>query len=470
MGSVERRKMLSISGALACSGLFIAVSAQAINIDKLVVVGDNTTPTIQAASGDVPMGQSAGDKVSLLPQAGSSSDESLFGGQGGYIHINGLVQGEYTDNLYNTDTRKQSSWITTLSPTLWFTVPRKKDIPVSIATNNSSASGLSQAIKDYEGTDRFQTYALGGLDFLLYSENEDLNTINGIAEGMFRYNMPSGLSLMLVDRFTHDSDRFEVGSLQGTFEGKFDSNIVIATVDWNITEKLRAKLDYSNFFLDYDEAIDAFKNRSDNSFDLYGYYKYSLKTSFFVEGKFVDVAYDTQTVNDNQQYFVYGGMKWDTTEKVSLMAKAGFQEKEYDNSDQITSRRDDYSGFALDVQAVYRLTEKTKLTLDMYNANEETDSTLASDKTVFGLKFGYNQKITDKISGSLWASYEDADYDQLVPRERDDTTFLVRPAAQYLFKEWMMAELAYQYEQRDSTDNLFDFETNIFLANVKVAF
>jgi hypothetical protein len=470
MGSVERKKKLSVAGALACSGLFIAATAQAINIDKLVVVGGNTTPTVQAASGDVPMGQSAGDKVSLLPEDVSSSDESLFGGQGGYIHINGLVQGEYTDNLYNTDTRNQSSWITTLSPTLWFTVPRKKDIPVTIATNNSSAGGLSQAIKDYEGTDRFQTYALGGLDFLLYSENEDLNTINGIAEGMFRYNMPSGLSLMFVDRFTHDSDRFEVGSLQGTFEGKFDSNIVLVSADWNITEKLRAKLDYSNFFLDYDEKIDAFKNRSDNSFDLYGYYNYSLKTSLFVEGKFVDVAYDTATVNDNRQYFVYGGMKWDTTEKVSLMAKAGYQEKEFDNSDQITSRRDDYSGFALDVQAVYKVTEKTKLTLDMYRANEETDSIVASDKTVLGAKFGYNQKFTDKISGSLWAFYEDAEYDQLVPRERDDTTFLVRPAAQYLFKEWLMAELAYQYEQRDSNDDLFDFETNTFLANVKVAF
>jgi hypothetical protein len=470
MGSVKRTKKLSVAGALACSGLFIAASAQAVNIDKLVVVGGNTSPTVQAASGDVPMGQSAGDKASLLPEDVSASDESLFGGQGGYIHINAMVQGEYTDNVYNTDTNKLSSWITTLSPTLWFTVPRKKDIPVTIAPNNTSAGGLAQAIRDYEGTDRFQAYALGNLDFLMYSENEDLNTINGLAEGMFRYNMPSGLSLMVIDRFTQDSDRFDIGSAQGRFENKFNSNIAVATADWNITEKLRAKFDYSNFFLDYDERIDAFKERSDNSFDLYGYYNYSLKTSFFVEGKFVDVAYDTATVNDNQQFFFYGGIKWDTTEKVSLMAKAGLQEKEFDNSDQAIVKRDDYSDFTFDVQAVYKVTEKTKLTLDMYLANEETDSIVASDKTVLGAKFGYNQKFTDKISGSLFAFYEDAEYDQLVARERDDSTFLIRPAAQYLFKEWLMAELSYQYEQRDSTDDLFDFETNTFMGNVKVAF
>lgn len=469
MESREIRKILSIAGAFACSGLFFAISAQAIQINKLVVVG-NTTPSVQAASGDVPMGQSAGDKTSLLPEDVASSDGDLLGGKGGIIHINGMVQVEYTDNVYNTDIGKISSLVTTLSPDIWLAIPRKKDIPVAIAPNNTSAGGLALAMKDYQGTDRYQAYALGGLDFLMYSEESDLNTINGIGEGMFRYNMRGGLSLMLVDRYTHDSDRFDIGSEQGIYENKFDSNIVVATADWNITEKLRAKFDYSNFFLDYEEAIDAFKERSDNAFDLYGYYNFSMKTSFFVQGKFVDVAYDTATYNDNQQYFVYGGMKWDTTEKVSLMAKAGYQDKQYDNNDETVARRGDYTGLALDVQAVYKITEKSKVTLDMYRANEETDSTLAADKTVLGAKVGYNQKFTEKISGSLFASYEDAEYTQLVARDRDDSTFLVRPAAQYLFKEWLMAELSYKYEQRDSTDNLFDFETNTFLANVKVAF
>lgn len=469
MRSLESRITLRLAGALTCSGLFVAASAQAINIEKLVVVGSSMPPLVQAASGDVPMGQSAGDKVSLLPED-VSAEEDLLGGQGGYFHFTGMVQGEYTDNVYNTDFGKVSTWTTILSPAVWVTVPRKKDIPVDLVPNNTSAGGLAQAIKDYEGTDRFQAYALGGLDFLFYSEEEDLNTINGIAEGMFRYNLRGGLSLMLVDRYTHDSDRFDIGSQQGIYENKFDSNLAIASADWNITEKLRLRFDYSNFLLDYDEEVDAFKERTDNGFDLYGYYKYSVKTSFFVEGKFVDVTYDTATYNDNQQVFIYGGMKWDTTEKLALTAKAGLQEKEFANDDPSVTRRGDYDGFALDVQAVYRLTEKTKMTLDMYRANEETDSTLASDRTVLGAKFKYEQKFTEKIGASLFASYEDAEYTQLVARDRDDSTILVRPAAQYLFKEWLMAEVAYQYEERDSTDDLFDFETNTILANVKLAF
>jgi hypothetical protein len=45
----------------------------------------------------------------------------------------------------------------------------------------------------------------------------------------------------------------------------------------------------------------------------------------------------------------------------------------------------------------------------------------------------------------------------------------LKPAAQYLFREWLMGEISYQFEQRDSTDDLFDFQTNTFFANIKFA-
>jgi hypothetical protein len=301
--------------------------------------------------------------------------------------------------------------------------------------------------------------------------------MNGLGEGMFRYNMPGGLSLMVVDRYTRDADRFDVGSIVGStnsgttspIQNKFDSNIAVATADWNITEKLRAKFDYSNFYLTYDEEIDTFKDRVDNAFDLYGYFNYSVKTALFLQGKFVDVQYDATTQYDNRQNFIFGGIKWDTTEKVSLMAKAGIQNKEFENSGETVIKQGDYSGLALDVQGVYKFTEKTKFSLDAYRANEETDSTVASDKTVFGTTFGYNQKFTDKISGSLAATLEDAEYTQLITQQRDDTTFSVKPAAQYLFREWLMGEVSYQFEKRDSTDDLFDYQTNTFFANIKFA-
>ena len=476
-----RKGTALLAGLTVCSGLLLAGSVQAIQIDKLVVINASNAAPPASGTGavqDIPMGQSAGEKVSLLPEdAKMSEEEDLLGGKGGYFHINAMAQGEYTDNLYNVDKNKTTNFLTTLSPALWFALPRKKDIPVTLAPNNTSPGGLALQSKDYEGTDRFQAYALGGLDFEFYSTDSELNTMNGLGEGMFRYNMRGGLSLMVVDRYTRDADRFDVGTIVGTTNNgktstsqyKFDSNIAVATADWNITEKLRAKFDYSNFYLNYDETVDAFKNRADNAFDLYGYFNYSVKTAIFLQGKFVDVQYDTTTKNDNRQNFIFGGIKWDTTEKVSLMAKAGIQNKEFENSGETVIKQGDYNGLALDVQGVYKFTEKTKFSLDAYRANEETDSTVASDKTVLGATLGYNQKFTDKISGSLAATLEDAEYTQLIAQQRDDTTFSVKPAAQYLFREWLMGEVSYQFEKRDSTDNLFDYQTNTFFANIKFA-
>ncbi len=466
---MELRKGVTwLAGIAACTGVLSVGTAEAVGIDKLAVVG---------AAQDMPMGQSSGGKTSLLPEDGQTSgDDDIFGGNGGYFHINAAVQGEYTDNLFNLDDDKTTNFLTTLSPALWFTLPRKKEIPLALAANNTSPGGLALQLKDYEGTDRFQAYALGGLDFEFYSTDSELNTINGLAEGMFRYNMRGGLSLMAVDRFTSDADDFDIGSnIRATeiefrvSQNKFDSNIAVLTADWNITEKFRAKFDYSNFYLDYDDDFDAFKDRVDNGFDLYGYYNYSVKTAFFLEGKFVDVQYDTATVNDNQQSFIYGGMRWDTTEKVALMAKAGVQNKEFDGDDDTSENRDEYNGLALDVQAVYKFTQKTKMSLDLYRTNEETDSTVASDKLVWGALFNYNQQFTNKISGSFAFNFEDAEYSQLIDQDRDDTSFALRPAVQYLFREWLMGELGYQYEQRASTEDLFDYQTNTFFASIKFA-
>lgn len=464
-------KTLCMGVAFLCT-FSLAGYGQAIQINslKIVGVGAKQTPTDVPPTQDVPMGESTKGQVSLLPEdvQSNGNDDDLFSEQGGYFHANLMVQEEYTDNLYNLDTDKTSTFLTTVSPALWFSLPRKKEIPVSLAPNNTSPGGMALQLKDYEGTDRYQAYGLGGLDFEYYSEDSDLNTINGLAEGLFRYNMRGGLSLQLVDRFSRDQDKYDAGSVIGVSEDQYDSNIVLATVDYRMTEKLRAKFEYSNFWLNYEDAVNTFQDRADNVFDLYGYYIYSEKTSFFLEGKYVDVQYDTAIENDNSQNFVYGGIKWDTTEKVSLMAKAGWQNKEFDNGE-AAAGRSDYDGLAVDLQASYRFTEKTGMTLDLYRTNEETDSVEASDKTVLGSTLGYKQKFTQKISGSLALGLEDAEYTQLVEQDRDDTTFTVQPAAQYLFREWLMGEISYQFEKRDSTEDLFDYETNTVMANVKFA-
>ncbi len=419
---------------------------------------------------ELPLGQSAQGNVSLLPEdVGKVKDDNLFGLEGGYFHPYITLNLEYTDNLYNIDVNKTESLVTKISPGIWFALPRKKIIPVTITPHNSSPGGLQLQFEDYSGTDRYQAYALGGLDFKYYAEDSDLNTTDGILEGMARWNMRGGLSLQLVDRYTHGEDKLEIGSQLRDQIRRFDSNFLMATADWDLTEKMRVQFDYFNFLLGYDDEINTFLDRTDNGINLYGYYKYSLKTSFFVHYKFVDVTYDESELIDNNSQFFYGGIKWDTTEKLAILAKIGYQYKKFDNS---SLGQEDLDAMVFDIQFKYRFSEKITFDWDIYRTNEETDNFLASDKTVIGSKFQYSQKFTDKWSALVALLYEGSDYSNLHTRtnlDRSDTIWGLKPAVQYLFRDWLMFELAYRYDYRNSTDDLFDFDTNTIMLSANLA-
>lgn len=422
----------------------------------LVVAADPPIDAIESIE-DMPLGQGDTTELSLLPEESSATDDDLFGIESGFFHPYISAGGAYTDNLYNVNDDTTSNVLTTISPGIWLSLPRKRVIPIIINPHNSAPGGLPLQIGNYDESDKLQIYALGGADFLFYSEDSDLNTTNAEFEGLTRYNMASGLSLQVLDRYAIGHDDFSVSGANETNQREYQSNIVMMTADWDITDKLRIKGDFSNFYLDYDNSLNDFLDRSDNSADVYAYFKYSMKSSFFVEYKYTDVAYDTYTQRDNKQDFYYGGVTWDTTDKLALRFKAGLQQKDFDDQDSNYTKSDN---LVLDLQLLYRFTEKTKATLDLYNLNEESDSSLASETEVFAARFNYTQMVTDKITGAFGLFYENSDYNQLVDADREDDTFEFTPSVQYLFKDWLMGELAYSYETVDSSDNLFDYDTN----------
>lgn len=445
--------------SLFCAALLLSgtsATARELTVNKLAVV--EKLP-------DMPMGQ-ATDNVSLLPEdtAGQQTDSDLFGTVGGgYVHPFISISGEYTDNLYNVDLNTTSNFLTTISPGIWLSVPRRKEVPLHVAPNNTSAGGLQTGLPDYESFDRINAYVLGALDYKMYSDDSDLNDWGGIAEGLFRYNLRGGLSLGIVDRFTRGQDRFDISSSTAEQLRMYYSNVAIADADWLITEKLRAKVEYSNFYLDYDDTIDEFMNRSDNSFSVYGFFNYSLKTSLFLQYQYIDVSYDTAELKDNEQDYFYGGINWVSSEKASLHFKAGYQQRTYRDSviDALVEASDAVKndGFALELTFQYKVTDKTGITLGASNKIEESDSYDALNKDVITGTFRYEQEFTQRFTGILDLRYENADYG-MREGSRDEDRYVARPALQYVLKDWLMAEIAYMYDTRDSSDDYFDYSSN----------
>lgn len=415
--------------------------------------------TAQALEKPFPGSPAGGTQESLLP--GSTATE-VYGQEGGYIHPYITLAGEYTDNLFNIRTDEKTNFLTTISPGIWFALPRTKEVPITITPHNSAAGGLEYQLKEYakDEFNRFNAYLLGGLNIKFYSENADLNTTNGRLEGVFRYNMKNGLSLQTLDRYSRDTDMFDIGSVEGHTQRKYKSNLLHLTADWNINERLRAKVNYGNFYLDYDADSDTFLDRDDNALTLYGYVKYTEKSSFFINYDYVHVSYhDAFKEKNNEQHFIYVGWNWLSTAKTNLLVKLGYQKKKYDDNSKFKKNPDK---FAFELQGTHDFTPKTKLLAVIFRKMEETDSFVASGKTVLGLWLKFTHDFSQRTSARVDFKYENADYDQLIDVKRVDDRYFIRPSVQYIFNDWFMGALSYSFDTRDSTDGLFDYNTNTF--------
>lgn len=466
-----------MSSLLFQSQLAVAGQHQSIQIGKMMLVASNDIQPVAELpyykGQDVPMGQSSSEsKQSLLPEDdGAQNDSELFSTSGsGYIHPFLSVGEEYTDNLYNIDQDKTNNFLTRISPGIWMSIPKIKEAPVTVAAKNTSAGGLLMALPDYEGFERFNAYLLGALDYKMYSTDSDLNDTDAKIEGLFKYNLRGGLSLQALDSFTSSQDRFEIGNAGEDPVRRYKSNLSQAVADWDFSDKLRTKVEFSNFYLNYSEAIDDFLDRSDNDASWYGFYKYSPKTSLFVQYQYIDVSYDTNTGWDNTQDFYYAGINWASTEKTSLRMKAGYQNVDYEKSLAQTLNEDN-NGWALELALKYQITVKTEISLALSHKTEESDSTLAIGQEVSTGIVHYKQQFTEKLLGICDLSLENHNYTQLrVAGERDDDRYIFRPALQYVFKDWLMAEMAYQFDTRNSTDDLFDYASNTISFSLNSAF
>jgi len=406
-----------------------------------------------------------GDK-SLLPE---DSVLETYGPTGGYLHPYISLIGEYTDNLFNVATDEKTNFLARISPGIWFSLPRTKEVPVTITPHNTAAGGLQYELEEYarDEFDRFNAYLLGGLDFKFHSEDSDLDSIAGRLEGLVRYNMRNGLSLQILDRYSHDNNKFDIGTVDRDSLREYNSNLLVLTADWEISEKLRAKINYHNFYLNYDEDEDTFLDRSDNAIDLYGYFNFTERHAFFINYDYVDVGYNEEfDVKDNEQHFLYVGWDWTSTEKTELLVKLGYQQKKYDEN---STFEDNPEEFAFEIQGKHDFTEKTKLITILNHKMEESDSSVAAGKTVSTFWLRFEHKFSNRFTGLIDLKYENADYDQIVSTEREDAEFFIKPAIQYVFNDWFMSELAYSYNKRDSTDDQFDFETNIIYMSLNFA-
>ncbi|HBI14604.1 MAG TPA: hypothetical protein DDY20_03670 [Desulfobulbaceae bacterium] len=464
----------------------------------LVIIGSDNHPAAglqekeapsQIASMTAPYPANKEEVPTSPPAKQNPSTSDLFGPRGGYLHPFLGIREEYTDNVYNIDVDKVENFLTTVSTGAWLSAPRLKEVPASIAPHNAAVAGMRYSVPASGSFERFQTYLLGALDYKTYSTESDLDYTAWHLEGMYQQNLPAGISFRVRDRYTRDQDRFDIGSFQlqdfivepGGISVRstpsqirdYISNQAIFSTHLEFGERFSAMFNFINFFLDYEDDKDEWLDRTDNSLGLTLSYKYSPKTSFFIEYDRAVISYSADTPNDSQDSFFFGGINWQGSAKTSLIAKGGYQLKQYDIED-----NEDSDTFTMEAQLNYLITDKTKIGFSLYRAMEETDSLRNRGMVSTAARLRYDQRISYRIQGGIELGFEENDYDGFDPtvpvflpeEARLDTRYLVRPSLHYFFRDWLVGELSYTFEDRNSTDTYYDFTSNTFFFSINAAF
>ncbi len=404
-----------------------------------------------ASATDIPLGQSA-------------AADDLFETQRGYFHPSLSLSEVYTDNLFNQpSSNAQEEFITVVTPGLWLAFPGQLKPAAPLNTDTTSAGGLTMSRFGEDDDRPFQAF-LNYEAAIKSNKNfssEDITT--HMLHGLLRGTLTSGLSLELADVFNKNHDAYATGSSVG--QNEFTSNLIGLKADIPIGERFKLRLAYSNFLVDYDTIANNFRDRSDNSVTGYLYYALSQKTKLFTQYSFLDVGYDNNVTSDNTQQHVYMGIDYSISEKVQAMVKLGYGSQDRDGA--LDGRED----FIYEVQADYQFTQKNNLNIAVLRKLKESDA--VGTNGILGSSFyaTFSQMLGQRLVASAVAGWSRDEYDGLTTvgiktAEREDDYLTLSLSLGYAMQKWFEISGGYNYVQRDSNFNNFDYDSNGLFINL----
>lgn len=337
----------------------------------------------------------------------------------------------FTDNVFDTNTDRKSDFSTVVTPGVQVIFPRVK--------KNYHSEVILQA--DLE---RFNKYT---------SQNAD----NYKAMEMFEVKFPGGLELGVKDEFNRNHD--PQGVNPGVELNFYRTNLAQASIGYNLFERFKVKLEYSNYFVHYDAEGNDFENRTDNTLATYVYYALAPKTAVFVEYDFTNVDFRTSNDLDSKEHRFYGGVTWDITGKTKGTVKGGYETKNFQGPDV-----NGFKGFVMELVVDHNFSLHQSVKVKGIRRTNETNVAGNDFFTTTGGSVEYFHRFTGKITGKADFSYGVDVYHGGFPRR--DGTWQGGGGLVYEFRKWLRTEVKYVYTKRDSSENDFSYRNNTYYLKV----
>ena len=399
-----------------------------------------------------------------LPAAGLAGEEKkldaddLFGGGGGYFHPYVNTSGLYDDNVYRTSSDETSDYAMVVSPGIWLAYPGTKENALNFDTATLTPGGLGVIQDRGESFQRMQGFLHYGADLTRYQDTDDNDTDDQRLDGLFQFNLKSGLSLEVMDIYQDDHNSRGEG-ISGELD-TYKSNLAGGRITYDMGTRFRLRGEYGHYSVAYDAEENQLRDRDDDKYSAYLYYKLTGKSTIFTEYDFVDINYDAQADLDAQEHYFWGGFRWRHSEKTMGEIKAGYLTKDY-----AVESGDTKGDFVVSGWLDYELTGKSRLRLLASRLAEEPDnygsqSVLTNEGSVI-----FIHNLTTKVSISAEGGYGQSSYDgtytyQGVTGERDDDEYKAGLSLDYQIQDWLAVGAQYEYFNRDSSFSELSYTDN----------
>jgi len=342
----------------------------------------------------------------------------------------------YDTNIFLTDSADKHDMITILSPSGGFELPFR----------NGSLSA------DYLA------------DIALYGIHRDQDHVDQRARGF--------AELELADYKVKINDIFRIFTNRAVNENsvrlKQTVNEIRAGVSTDF-ERLNLDAGYTNRLEMYD-SNDIFlstltyedRNRDNHIIDTTVSYRFLPKTSFLLENDLGFIRYFNSSIIPDSVYDeALVGVQGTWFSKSKINFKAGLRAQDYDNSNIIASK--DYIGPVMRGGFDYSPTVSDTIVFEFTKTIYE--STYGNmnyyNASLFG--FNYRHNFTDKVAANLFGSYQQHLYpsestENGLTAKRRDNYYQGGASVRYDLRKWVSFEAKYEYAQKVSKFDVFDYK------------
>jgi polysaccharide biosynthesis protein VpsM len=363
----------------------------------------------------------------------------------------------YTDNVFRTNTNRQSDWFTTLSPGIQAKLP---------------VAGRHMLLMDYRTNIQY------------YQRTPSNDVQDQTASGRFRFDFPGGLIVDLQGehKLGHDP-RGSALDIQALEVNKWTANSAVGQAEYRgaqVGAVLRAQTIRWNYFNNNQGII---RDRRSNITSLTLLGNVGAETFALANFGVIQENYDENRNLDSAVYMANTGIRWQATALTAGEILAGYQHIRFSHAEQIQEGvlglfqrdRDAFDNFFLAGNLSWTPTSTISVGLQAYRTIQQTPIAGTNFFIATGMNLSIIHEWTDRLALTVNLGYENDDFSGAVDVggatvKRSDTLKNAAIGWTYRAVKWLGASFQYVIEDRSSDISQFSYRANTFTVTVEALF